>query len=218
MKTIWTLGFLILLSAPVGAQQPVAPVDTLGSDEERWFLTGYAGSFGVAEGELDEVGMTTDASVMFGARLGYRFKPQWAIEASYGYTSLDATSEGFGAVDGRLHLYHADLVFLAPDSARAQLALSAGVGGMRYAYDEFERRGVLLQGESWAHELVISLGAGVIVNLGRHFGLRLDARDHVQFCSAESEPIDETHDFSHCPLEDKVLHNPELSGGFLLRF
>jgi hypothetical protein len=218
MKTIWTLGFLILLSAPLAAQRPAATADTLGSDEDRWLLTGYAGTFGVADEELDEVGMTTDASVMFGARLGYLFNPHWAIEASYGYTSLDATSDGFGNVDGRLHLYHADLVFLTPDSARAQVTLSAGVGGVRYAYDEFERRGVLLQGESWAHELVVSLGAGVIVSLGQHFGLRLDARDHVQFCSAESEPIDETHDFSHCPLEDKILHNPEFSGGVLLRF
>jgi hypothetical protein len=46
----------------------------------------------------------------------------------------------------------------------------------------------------------------------------VEARDDVQFCSAEAEPIDETHDFSHCPLDDKILHNPELSGGVLFRF
>jgi len=220
MRIMLALVLLVMLSAPLAAQQRAdgGGADTLSSEYPRWFLTGYAGSLGIADGELDEVGMTTDASLMFGARLGYRFKPHWAIEASYGYASLDATSEGFGDVDGRLHLYHADLVFLTPDSARAQLALSAGVGGMHYAYDEFERRGVLLQGESWANEMVVSLGAGLLVNLGRHAGLRVEARDDVQFCSAESEPIDETHDFSHCPLEDKILHNPELSGGVLLRF
>lgn len=221
MRIMLALVLLVTLSAPLAAQQRSVEgtgSDTLSSEDPRWLLTGYAGSFGIADDELDEVGMTTDASVMFGARLGYLFKPRWAIEASYGHASLDATSEGFGEVDGRLHLYHADLVFLAPDSARAQVALSAGVGGMHYAYDEFERRGVLLQGESWAHEMLVSLGAGLIVNLGRHAGLRVEARDDVQFCSAEAEPIDETNDFSHCPLEDKILHNPELSGGVLLRF
>lgn len=217
MKTLCTLAFVFFLCAPLAAQDPgVRDADDDASP--RWFLTGYGGSLGIADDELDEVGMTTDASAIFGARLGYRFKPNWAIEASYGHASLDGTSEGFGDVEGRLHLYHADLVFLAPSSARAQVAISAGAGGMHYSYDEFERRGVLLQGESWAHELIVSLGAGLIVSLGEHAGLRFDARDHVQFCSAEAEPIDETSDFSHCPLDDTVLHNPEFSGGVLVRF
>ena len=218
MKILLTLVVLIAMTAPLSAQPEGMGADPASSDDLRWLLTGYVGSLGIADDELDEVGMTTEASTLFGARLGYRFRPRWAIEASYGYASLDATSQGFGEVDGRLHLYHADLVFFAPESARAQVALSAGMGGMHYAYDEFERRGVLLQGESWAHEMLVTLGAGLIVNLGRHAGVRVEARDIVQFCSAESEPIDETHDFSHCPLDDTVLHNPAFSGGVLLRF
>jgi len=214
-QTICAVILLIACASPLAAQTDSGGADSAAS---RWMLTGYAGSFGIADEELDGVGMTTDASVLFGVRLGYRFRPHWAIEANYGTAGLDATSEGFGDVDGRLHLYHADLVVLVPDSARAQLAVSAGVGGMRYVYDEFERRGVLLQGESWAHELIVALGAGLIVNLGERVGLRGEARDLVQFCSAESEPIDQTDDFSHCPLEDKVLHNPALSAGVLLRF
>ncbi len=216
MRIMLTMALLGALWSPLEGQVS-APSDTT-SGYSRWFVTGYAGSFGIADDELEGVGMTTDASVLLGARLAYRLTPRWAIEASYGHASLDATSEGFGEVDGRLHLYHAGLVFLAPDSAAAQVALSAGAGGMHYSYDEFERRGILLQGESWANELVVSLGAGLIVNLGRHAGLRVEARDDVQFCSAEAEPIDETHDFSHCPLDDKILHNPELSGGVLVRF
>jgi hypothetical protein len=211
-----TLVLLGALWSPVlgqdGARSDGAP------EYARWLVTGYAGSFGIADDELDAVGMTTEASVLLGARLAYRVTPRWAVEVSYGHAALDGTSEGFGEVDGRLHLYHADVVFLVPDSAVAQFALSAGAGGMHYAYDEFERRGVLLQGESWANELIVSLGAGVIVNLGRHAGLRLEARDAIQFCSAEAEPIDETDDFSHCPLDDTVLHNPMFSGGLLLRF
>jgi hypothetical protein len=207
---------LAALWTPIAAQE-TAPSDTTRS-HPRWFATGYAGSFAIADDELDGVGMTTDASVLLGARLAYRLTPRWAIEASYGHASLDATSEGFGDVDGRLHLYHAGLIFLAPDSAVAQVALSAGVGGMHYSYDEFERQGIQLEGESWANELLLSLGGGLIVNLGRHAGLRVEVRDDVQFCSAEAEPIEETHDFSHCPLEDKVLHNPEVSGGVLFRF
>ena len=218
MRILLSLVFLIALTGPLAAQDASRRAGAHSAAELHWFLTGYAGSLGIADDELDEVGMTTDASILLGARLGYRFRPQWAIEASYGHASLDGTAEGFGEVDGRVHLYHADLVFLAPESGRAQVALSAGAGGMHYAYDEFQRRGVLLQGESWAHEMLVTLGAGLIVNLGRHAGVRVEARDIVQFCSAESEPIDETHDFSHCPLDDTLLHNPELSGGALLRF
>lgn len=220
MTKLWTIGLLAALAAPAAAQdggRESLAADTLASDR-RWLATLYAGSFGIADDELSTVGMTSDAGAVFGARVGYRFKPRWALEASYGYAALDGTSDGFGAVDGRLHLYHAGLVFLAPAAGRAQVAISAGAGGMRYAYDEFERRGVLLQGESWAHELIVSLGAGVVVNLGPRAGLRVEARDHVQFCSAEAEPIDETTDFSHCPLDDTLLHNPEVSGGLLLRF
>jgi hypothetical protein len=216
MRILLTLALMGALWSPLEAQVSAASDTT--AEYPRWFVTGYAGSFAIADDELDGVGMTTDASILLGARVAYRLTPRWAIEASYGHASLDATSEGFGEVDGRLHLYHADLVFLAPDSAAAQVALSAGAGGMHYSYDEFERRGILLQGESWANELVVSLGAGLLVNLGRHAGLRVEARDDVQFCSAEAEPIDETDDFSHCPLEDKILHNPELSGGVLFRF
>ncbi len=215
MRIMLTLAIVGALWSPAAAQD----IATDSAPEyPRWFLTGYAGSFAIADDELDAVGMTTDASALLGARLAYRLTPRWALEASYGHASLDATSEGFGDVDGRLHLYHADLVFLAPDFAAVQVALSAGAGGMHYSYDEFERRGILLQGESWASELVVSLGAGVIVNLGRHAGLRVEARDAIQFCSAEAAPIDETSDFSHCPLDDKVLHNPAFSGGVLLRF
>ena len=216
MRLLLTLALLTALWTPVAAQEAATSDTTRGYP--RWFATGYAGSFAIADDELDGVGMTTDASVLLGARMAYKLTPRWAIEASYGHASLDATSEGFGGVDGTLHLYHAGVVFLAPDSAAAQVAISAGAGGMHYAYDEFERRGILLQGESWANELVVSLGAGLIVNLGRRAGLRVEARDDVQFCSAEAEPIDETNDFSHCPLDDKSLHNPELSGGILLRF
>lgn len=216
MRIMLTLALLGALWSPLAGQDSAPPDSTRGYP--RWFLTGYLGSLALADDELDGVGMTSEASMLLGARLAYRITPRWAIEASYGHASLDATSEGFGDVDGRLHLYHAGLVFLAPDSAMAQVALSAGAGGMHYSYDEFERRGVLLQGESWANELVVSLGAGLIVNLGRRAGLRVEARDDVQFCSAEAEPIDETHDFSHCPLDDKILHNPELSGGVLFRF
>ena len=216
MRIMLTFALLGALWSPLAGQEGATTNST--PAYPRWFVTGYAGTFAIADDELDGVGMTTEASALLGARLGYRLTPRWALEASYGHASLDATSEGFGEVDGRLHLYHADLVFLAPASGAVQVALSAGAGGMHYAYDEFERRGVLLQGESWANELFVSLGAGLIVNLGRHAGLRVEARDAVQFCSAEDEPIDETTDFSHCPLDDKVLHNPAVSGGVLLRF
>lgn len=183
-----------------------------------WALVPYAGVLSMSDSELDGVGMTLDSSAIFGARLGYRFARHWSFEASYGYAPLSAAAEGFGDVDGRLHLYHAGFHLIAPAEGAARLLLYGGAGAVHYSYDEFERQGVLLQDESWAHELLVTLGAGVEVDAGERFAFRADVKDHVQFCRAEDEPIVETEDFSHCPLDDTVLHNPELSGGVVIRF
>ena len=69
MKIVMTLVLLGVLWSPLEGQVS-APSDTT-PGIPRWFVTGYAGSFGVADDELGDVGMTTDASVLLGGRIGY---------------------------------------------------------------------------------------------------------------------------------------------------
>ena len=68
MRIMLALVVLVTLSSPLAAQQRAAEVepDTLSSEYPRWLVTGYAGSFGIADEELDAVGMTTDASIRAG--------------------------------------------------------------------------------------------------------------------------------------------------------
>lgn len=189
-----------------------------------WTLGAYAGVLRIDDGELSGVGMEIDSPVLvLGGRAAYRFSERWEIEGGYGYASLTATSEPeTGEVDGQLHQYHGALVYLVP-AGRARFRLTGGVGGMRYSYDPFMRRNdqgevVELEDTSWGHELVVLLGAGLGVDAGERFELRADVLDRVQFCNGEGKPINETGDFSHCPLDSAVLSNLELTGGIAFRF
>lgn len=216
------LAALVLVS--VGAARAQETADER-ADTLRWHVTPYAGVFLINDDELGDVGMELDSPVfLFGARVGYRFHPSWWLEGSYGYAPLTATSEEeAGEIDGDLHVYNATLTWMAPRDARARILLSGGAGGMRYSYDEFSRRNpagemVQLVGTSWANELALVFGVGVEVDAGERVAVRVDARDHLQFCNEEDEPINETEDFSHCPLDSTVLANPEFTGGLVIRF
>lgn len=231
VKTILlTLG---LVTVGVGAArgQRAAGPDTVAADTRRWSVSPYAGVLSIADDELAGVGMEIDPPVLLGVRAAYRFHSNWGIEASYGYGSLSAKADSarmagtasLQEVDGVLHVYDATIQYRAPRDARARLLLSAGVGGMRYSYDPFVRRNpaderVRLIDTSWANELVVPLAAGLEIDVGEPVGLRFDLRDRIQFCRAEAPPINETEDFSHCPLDDAALSNVELSGGVTIRF
>ena len=207
-------------------------VDTLAADTLSWYVTPYAGAFLINDDELGGVGMELDSPVvLFGARLGYRFHPNWTVEGSYGYGSLTAEADSAAVagtaplqeVDGSLHAYSAAFNYTAPRNAQARVILTAGAGGMRYSYDPFTRRNPAderaeLVDTSWANEFVLLFGAGFEVDAGERVAFRFDARDHLQFCNAEDEPINETDDFSHCPLDGATLSNLEFSGGLTIRF
>lgn len=215
-----------------GASSEPAGRDTLPPEIRRWEITPYAGALWVDDGELGGVGMEIDAPVaLFGVRFAYRLDRAWRIGASYGYAGLTATADSaqvagsapLQSLDGRLHTYDVTIDWSAPSEARARVVLTTGVGAVHYAYDPFVRRNpvderVRLVDESWAHELVLLVGAGLEVDAGDRAAVRLDVRDHLQFCRAEGTPINETEDFSHCPLDDAVLGNVELSGGIAIRF
>lgn len=233
--------FMIILVGPLRAQAQdttgmradiEAQAESASADTLPWYITPYVGAFLINDDELGGVGMELDSSVViFGARIGYRFDPNWSVEGSYGYSPLTATADSarvagtapLQEVDGSLHVYGATFNFMAPSEGRARVILSAGGGGMYYTYDPFTRRHpdneiAELVDDSWANEFDLILGAGFEVDAGERVAFRFDARDHVQFCRAEEQPIDRTEDFSHCPLDDAVLSNFEFSGGLTIRF
>lgn len=223
--SIGALCALLALPAGLAGQEASGSSQAWDRDSTPWTLGVYAGAFLIDDDELPPVGMELDSPVVvFGARLGYRMADHWEIEGGYGYSSLTATSEAeTGEIDGQLHLYHGVLNYVAPAVSRARVRLSGGLGGMYYSYDAFDRRDaagevVELVDTSWANELVLLFGIGFEVDAGERVAFRADARDHLQFCSAEDTPINETEDFSHCPLDSAVLSNPEFTGGIVFRF
>jgi hypothetical protein len=199
--------------------------DTLPRDSFRWAAGPYVGGFWIEDKEMEDIGMTADAGVIFGARVTRRFdNPHWEAELGFGYGPLSAESDAQEAeIDGNLFTYHGAVGYLAPARGKVRFRLTGGVGAMYYSYDEFSRLNeagddVDLIDTSWANEFVILLGAGVEFDAGERIAFRVDARDHVQFCRAEDQPINETEDFSHCPLDDTVLSNPEFTVGLMYRF
>lgn len=223
---------MVVVPGSSAAQTPGTRATTsAGTQGFRWSVTTFLGALRVEDGELDAVGMTIDSpTIPFGARIGYRFHPAWRVEGSYGYASLSATADSARVVgsrplqnvDGTLHVYDLTLQYEALPWSRARVLLSAGAGGMRYEYDPFTRRNpegerVRLVDGSWAHEFTLILGAGLEVEIGERTAFRLDGRDRIQFCNAEEEPINESRTFSHCPLDDAVLNNPELAAALSIR-
>lgn len=217
------LGLAFVTAMGARAQE----ADTLPRDSFRWAAGPYVGVFSIEDKEMEGIGMTADAGVIFGARVTRLFdNPHWEAELGVGFGPLSAQSEAQEAeIDGNLFTYHGTVGYLMPAArdGAVRFRLNGGVGAMYYSYDEFTRFNeagddVDLIGTSWANEFVILLGAGVEFDAGERIAFRVDARDHVQFCRAEDQPINETEDFSHCPLDDTIQHNPEFSGGVMFRF
>lgn len=219
------VGFLAVLATwllaghavPASGQDEEPASTTRVEEEHPWYVMPNAGAFLLDDGDLGEVGMASDPTFIVGVRAGYVIDERWSVEGSYGYSPLNGSSAGFGDIDGGLHVYYGAVNYALLEEESTRVFLSGGLGAMRYSYDEFERRGVLLQDVSWANEVILPLGVGIEFGSHERVSLRFDGKYHVQFCRAEDEPIDETEDFSHCPLDDTVLWNPEITGGITIR-
>ena len=96
MKILRILALVLFLWAPLEAQEAERS-RCLDDASPRWLLTGYIGSFGIADDELDEVGMTTEpprssapASVTDSSRTG-RSRPATGMPRSTGPPRVSET-------------------------------------------------------------------------------------------------------------------------------
>jgi hypothetical protein len=64
------LGLANLMITEARAQE----ADTLPRDSFRWSVGPYVGALLINENELEDIDMTADASVIFGARVTYQFR------------------------------------------------------------------------------------------------------------------------------------------------
>lgn len=120
--------------------------------------------------------VTIDDAPGFGLKLGYRFSPNWALEAYLSRVQADLTTgedELFGGEEkiGEMELSTAELgVEGSFGHSRLVPFLAGGVGAMRLEPD--------LPGTSGDTQFVANIGAGFKIFMTPQLALRFDARWH----------------------------------------
>jgi opacity protein-like surface antigen len=167
------------------------------SDEDR-FLLSESGAF---ESEVDD-------GPVVGLRIGIPIHELWRAELTYGWTSFEVenlvgTIEDPDGVLARetydVHFVEAGIRWTAlPDRQVHPFAtLAAGIARVSFSA---ELLGMDLGIDHSDSEAAIAAGGGIVWQAVERVGIRLDARDHVRFCS------------DICG-EDATLHEIELSAG-----
>lgn len=159
------------------------------------------------EGSFD-----VEDAALFGVRVGARLDEAWSVEAGYGYASfqvdltVEITPDGgtperidFAQSDHDLHLWTASVRYAFPGSRlRPFLAGGAGVARMSTSFPilgDFEGL------DETATDLLVDLGGGILWSLREGVAVRVEARDHLQWCD------------DACLEDDAVLHQVEISAG-----
>jgi hypothetical protein len=160
-----------------------------------------------AEGLGGEVSI--DPALLAGARVGFTTGSNLGFEAGYGYSPLKVDFSESGdafELDTKAHLFYGAVNYTFPSESQAKFFISAGAGGIMIKADDE----TLFEGaESSSTDLLVNLGGGLLWSVNDRWAIRVDAKDHIEFCKA-AETVD---DFSACPLDDKALNHIEVSGG-----
>lgn len=155
--------------------------------------------------------LEADPTVVLGGRLGHRFAERWAIEATYGFAPVSLEAEGSDADvgDASTHLYYGGIVYHVPLRTSTGLFVTAGFGGITFDPDN----------GSSITDAVLSVGGGVRIPLRETTSIRIEARDHLQLCSAPIRTAAQVAggSFGLCGSDD-TLHQVELSAGIAFRF
>ena len=148
--------------------------------------------------------------------MGIPIRGPWSAELTYGWTSFDVRAHvtfepgPLTIPDMELPFGQFDLHFLelgvrwevsGEGPIRPFLILAPGITFARFGND------LLLLGEEldWLSDPALGLGGGLVWEVREGVGIRLDARDHVRFCSDACFP-------------EATLHDIELSAGIALDF
>ena len=225
---------LVLLSRGVSAQVPLPRI------ENKWEISVLAGISGLGDGTFAtpvEGGTTQDVAQdfetsyvvgvrvtenlgqYFGAELEYSFvnQPVVLLNLSPSVSRLD--------VDHKVHKFAYSILVYGRDRAkRIRPFGSIGVGTSLFqvtndSQDEALRQGVDLKNR-W--KVAFSYGAGVKFQMGPGWGLRADFRDQVTGVSDWGLPsqaaVLENGEIGPAFRPDGVLHNWQISGGFMYTF
>ena len=189
-----------------------------GAAAQGFTFNPYAGVLIADDGGLEDavagedLTLSIDPALIAGLRLGMASRSNVGFEAGYGYSPLNIEiSEGGVSldVDATAHLYYAALVYTLTRTDAVSFFLSGGAGGITISGDEDFFDGA----ENSSTDLMVNVGGGLLWQASDRFAVRLDAKDHIGFCSAS----DDEDDFTMCPLDDKALNHIELSGGITLQ-
>lgn len=196
---------LILITAPVHAQQPRGP--GVG-------ITPYVGymSFGsLVSGPLGSR-LTNGTGAVYGGQLTLPLTRSISVYGNLAYSNpgLEVGVPILGGVSigqGSVLMYDGGLQLSAPlggGNGRGLVPfVQAGIGGMRYSFD-------ISPVHITATNLAYNVGAGATIPLGANLGIRLMAKDYIgKFDAQEVSGIDVT---------TKTTHNFAASIGVTLGF
>lgn len=173
----------------------------------RLFVNPYIGAFAFDDDELGNVGREANIGVILGGRLGWELARAWAVEAGYGFATFATEDSEFddqfdeAEVDVDAHLlYGAIDYFIFSDEAPTRLLLTAGLGT------------IILSGEDSESDadFLATFGVGFTHPVRPWITFRGEVRDHIGFCSAQSDANDDELQFC---FDDEPLNNFEISGG-----
>lgn len=174
------------------------------------YVNPFAGVLVVDDGGIEDLGLSVDASAMVGGVLGFALSPNWEVAAAYGFAPATAEEMEEGELletDVDIHAYFAAANYIFSSESDVKFLLSGGLGGIVLDTAEAE--------VDPSHDFLLNFGAGVRWIANERFALQGVVRDHVQFCKAVDEDVDEV---SACPLDDEALNHAEVSGGILILF
>lgn len=159
------------------------------------------------EGSFD-----VEDAALFGVRVGARLDEAWSVEAGWGYASFpirltvvvrpDAgppETIDFTETDHNLHLWTASARYALPGD-RLRPFVAAGIGAARIT-TSFPILGDVEDLDETATDVLLDLGGGILWSIRDGLAVRVEARDHLQWCD------------DACLEDDPVLHQVELSGG-----
>ena len=207
----WFLAAPLLVVAPAAARSQTVEITP---------LVGYrvGGGFATLVGTDPEaviVDYEVEDAASFGAHLGFRVSHDGEVEVLYSRQETRLATDGLftGAplFDLALETWHAGGNYLfSEEGSRVRPYIGMGLGVTRLLPEPAGLRDETRFSASFA--------AGAKVWLGRHFGLRVEARGFFTFLESDRETFCETGEGCQIHAEGSDISQVEARAGLVLRF
>lgn len=235
MKHLFLLPALILTAFPLQlrAQIPLRP------PENKWEVSFFGGMGGLSNRTLltpisgngmQAVSLRFDSSYVLGARVTENLGRFFGAELEYNFKNAPLRLSNLSPTLSRLDLEHRvhtitynGLIYLADRRAKIRPFGSVGAGASFFEVSGASQEEGVMQGldirNRW--KFAFSFGGGAKFRLNRHWGVRLDVRDHVSgvpnYGLPRQAPV--TDGVQGAGLRpDGTLHNWYLGAGIMYTF